>query len=150
MWKKIKYLIDNLTDKEDQELKDKNIQSRRKFLFTLPALVTVPLILKPTLETILSVGGKEQVVSALQVSSVSGMVYDVPGLTSLETWREYNIRIVAKAFDVSEHMVGIGFKKPFNNDNHRIYTYEDQENHSRQRILMSLSRRKLDPKRLPL
>ncbi len=41
LWQKIKYVIDNLSDKDEEE-KNGIIFSRRKFLISLPALVVVP------------------------------------------------------------------------------------------------------------
>ena len=82
MWKKIKYLIDNIQDTDEQV-----VLSRRKFLFTLPTLVAIPKMIEPVWgESILS--------------KVKYPYWEVPPGTNLEIlrYRDDLVELTSKAF----------------------------------------------------
>jgi hypothetical protein len=100
MWKKIKYLIDNLSTKDDEE---KTIMGRRAFLFTLPALVTVPKMITPFKVGIAPFEYKQTIgYDVGSPSSFSACVVQYKGGFSpdLEEYQEFLVRTIAKAFDV--------------------------------------------------
>lgn len=100
-WKKIKYLIDNISKKDDEE---KIKLSRRTFLIGLPTLVVVPKLI----EEVPTVDLTDRMNVACPISP-SAMIIPMYGkdVDQMLEWQEYMIRTICNAFSITREQMGM-------------------------------------------
>jgi len=102
MWNKIKYWIDNLTDKDEEE----QVSSRRKFLFTIPAVIVLPEIIKNiSTDEVLTING---VRDSFGLSPIShAFPYGSSGMIITDYYNKDIVEQVAKAFQLKPEYLGL-------------------------------------------
>lgn len=98
MLKKIKYLIDNITQKDDEE----KVLSRRSFLFTLPALIAVPKLIEPAIKYKIRQPGMSTIIEV--TSAKIGNLELGPGLLEIKHYQK-------EIFDLAQRRFVFGEKR---------------------------------------